>query len=608
MLLTLHPTLTAQRPAVAAFLAGAEPLAWLRELSGWGVAPEVLACYVVPESVQSVRAAGLLVLLPTGSPPPPDLREPLGVVAGRLYLPTHASLRPATTAAELQGMLLYEVQFYHPAVGLVGFEATDRLTLADLLLLPPPRPADWARAHPGAPLPPPLRSIRVQAPSVAEVLAGAQAEVGSVPLADLPGAPEPPSPLEKTLDSLKQGALRAGLAASQGLLGALGTLGAGLGALGGAGAGGAAGPPAGPGPLDRLHDYFSGSLADLERNRRNELARLLDLFGQDMEAALRFAIPLDSPYQHRGTAAPGSRLGERSPTFSLGGLGGGQRVDGWDLSGYQDQLRASYLRAAAQEAAAGRFQKAAYIHAHLLGDYRTAAQVLVQGRYFREAAALYREHLRDPSTAAATLEQGGLLAEALEIYQELNAYEKVGDLHCALGRPAQAVPHYERAATEAEAASNWLIAANILAYKLLRPTEAENRLLIGWACQHKPETHLKQYLLLLTATRPADLPAAVRTLAQLHTPPGRRVQLLEGLLTGLPTRLTDPALQAEVQQLGFEIISQEAVAGRPQSVHLLRKLLPHDRLLPSDASRYASQQPAKHKSLIINSLLNHHKT
>ncbi|RZK58774.1 MAG: hypothetical protein EOO59_08235, partial [Hymenobacter sp.] len=113
MLLTLHPAPTAQRPAVAAFLAGSEPLAWLRELSGWSVSPEALACYVVPESVQSVRPAGLLVLLPADSPPPPHLREPLGVVAGCLYLPTHATLRPATPTAELPARLLYAVQLLH---------------------------------------------------------------------------------------------------------------------------------------------------------------------------------------------------------------------------------------------------------------------------------------------------------------------------------------------------------------------------------------------------------------------------------------------------------------------------------------------------------------
>ena len=75
--------------------------------------------------------------------------------------------------------------------------------------------------------------------------------------------------------------------------------------------------------------------------------------------------------------------------------------------------------------------------------------------------------------------------------------------------------------------------------------------------------------------------------------PGQhRVQLLEGLLTSLPTRPTDPTLQAAVQQLGFEIISQEAVAGRTKTLHLLRKLLPHDRLLPGDASRYAARLPS----------------
>jgi tetratricopeptide (TPR) repeat protein len=599
MLLTLHPAASAQRPAAAAFLAGAGPLAWLRELSRWPLAPDTLACYVVPESVQSVRAAGLLVVFAEGALPPPDLREPYGRVAGRLYLPTHATLRPAATEAELQSQLLYAVQFFHPTIGLVGFEATDRLALADLLALPPPRPADWVRAHPGAPLPPALHSIRVQRPSVAEVLDASQAGVGTSPLTDLPNQPEPPSPLEQTLDVLKRGALRTGLAASQGLLAglkALGGLNPGGGGFSGssrAGAGGsAAAPDDGPSPLERLTTYLAGSLHDLDRKRNQEIERLLDLFGQDMAAALRFAIPLGGPYEHRGTAAPGSRLGPRSTSFDLGQLGGGQRADVWDTSAYESQLRTRYLQAAEQEAAAGHAQKAAYIYAHLLGDYRAAAQALAAGGYFREAAVLYQEHLRDPHTAATLLERGGLLPEALEVYQLLNAHEKVGDLYQQLGQPQRARPHYERAASTAQASGNLTLAATILAEKLDAPAQAQALLLDGWATAPNPNSqHLRHYLRLLASHAP-DLPAAVRALYQQHTPARHRFLLLTGLLADLPARTTDPALQAVVQEIGFALISEDAQAGRLTSLSLLKQLLPHDRLLPGDASRYASGRGA----------------
>jgi tetratricopeptide (TPR) repeat protein len=595
MLLSLHPSLSAQRPAAAAFLAGAEPLAWLRELSRWQLPPAKLTCYVVPESVQAVQPAGLLVIFAEGTPPPPDVREPYGVVAGRLYLPTHATLRPAATAAELQAQLLYAVQFLHPTIGLVGFETTDRLALADLLALPPPRPADWSRAHPGAPLPPALQSIRVQRPSVAEVLDASQAEVGTAPLSALPHQPEPPSALTQALDALKRGTLRTGLAASQGLLSTL----AALGSLGAAGQPGLLGggssradSQAGPGPLDRLTSYLAGSLHDLDRKRNNELERLLDLFGQDMAAALRFAIPLGGPYEHRGTAAPGSRLGPRNTDFNLGQLGGGQRTDAWDTSAYEGQLRARYLQAAEQEAAAGRPQKAAYIYAHLLGDYRAAAQVLAAGGCYREAAVLYQEHLRDPHAAATTLEQGGFLPEALEIYQQLNAHEKVGDLYQQLGQPARARPHYERAASIAQASGNLTLAATILADKLGTPDQAQALLLTGWATAPNPNSqHLHHYLRLLASHAP-NLPAAVRTLAQQHTPASHRFQLLNGLLSQLPTRTTSAALQAVVQEIGFALISEDAQAGRLTSLSLLKQLLPTDRLLPGDASRYASGRGA----------------
>ncbi|MGI4874106.1 MAG: hypothetical protein ACRYFX_23345 [Janthinobacterium lividum] len=584
MLLSLHYSPTAQRPATAAFLAGAEPLAWLRELGSWDIAPENLACYVVPESVHSVWAAGLLVV-PTGAARlPADCREPYDVVAGRLYLPTHATLRPAATDAELQSRLLYAVQFFHPTIGLVGFEATDQLDLTALVTAGPPRPADWSRAQPGPPLPPPLHQIRVEAPTLREVLDPNQAEVGTAPLTSVPGQPEPPTPLQQALNKLKDNALRAGLKATDGLLDGLKKMGEAGSGSAGQGPGQAAGT-GGSGLLEQLNNFFKGSLDELERKRRNELERLLELFGQDIGEALRYAIPLDSPYQHRGTAAPGSQLGPRPTEFNLGGLGGGGRVDGWDIGPYESQLRAQYQRAAEQEAAAGRAKKAAYIYAHLLGNYLAAAQALEAGGFFREAAVLYQEHLRNPRAAALALERGGFWFEAIELYVGLSEWEKAGDLHQQLGQPDQARAYYERAAAEAEAKSQLLLAARLLSEKLARPTQAEALLLTGWAGPRQPADHLREYLRLLAA-RPAGLPAALRTLYQQHTPPGRHLLLLETLLAHLPTRPTDPALQAVVQELGFEIISQEAAAGRPNSLHLLKKLLPQDHLLAGDASRY----------------------
>lgn len=585
MLLSLHYSSTA-RPPAAAFLPGAELLAWLRELGSWGVAPEKLTCYVVPESVHSRRAAGLLVVPADAALLPADCRELCGVVAGRLYLPLHAELRPAATETELQRHLLYEVQFFHPATGLAGFDAADRLDLADLLALAAPRPADWSRAQPGPALPPPLRQIRVEAPTLAEVLNPGQADVGTAPLTDIPGRPEPATPLQQALDKLKDSALRAGLAATENLRKLGEAAGSGNAGKGTAGSGIRAGADS-PDLLDRLNNFFKGSLAELERRRNNELERLLELFGHDLEQALRYAVPLDSPYQNRGIATPGSELGAHPTDFSLGSLGGGQRTDSWDIGPYEQQLRTQYQRAAEQEAAAGRARKAAYIYAKLLGNYRAAAQALEAGGFFREAAVLYQQHLHDDRAAAQVLERGHFWFEAIELYANLGEWEKVGDLYQQLGQPDQARLHYERAAIEAEAKSQLLLAARLLADKLNRPAQAEALLLTGWQGPRQAADHLREYLRLLAA-HPAELPAAVRTLYQQHTPPTRRVLLLEILLAHLPTRATDPALQAVVQELGFDIIGQEAEDGRLAPLHLLKKLLPHDKLLAADANRYST--------------------
>ncbi|WP_033369457.1 hypothetical protein, partial [Hymenobacter norwichensis] len=96
MHLTLRYHESVQRPAVAAFLRGMDPAVWFREIGRWGLAASQMRCYLVPESLQSVRPAGLFVVVPAGKLPT-DVLEPYGVVAERLYVPVQATLWPAAT-------------------------------------------------------------------------------------------------------------------------------------------------------------------------------------------------------------------------------------------------------------------------------------------------------------------------------------------------------------------------------------------------------------------------------------------------------------------------------------------------------------------------------
>ncbi|MCR5890960.1 hypothetical protein LRS06_24870 [Hymenobacter sp. J193] len=639
MLLTLRYQEMAQRTACAAFLCGTDAAVWLREIGRWGLSAGQLSCYLVPESIRSVRPAGLFVVVKDGSPLPADLLEPYGVVAGGLYVPVQATLWPATTPDELAGALLWPRQLLHPSIGLIGFETADEIDLTALLDCVAPRSTDWGLARPGLAPKPRLERVRVLAPTVAEVVESFQQEIGTVPLTALPGASEAhPGMLQRALDSLRRGMLTFFLALVRWLpTPALGQVGRAIGVvlllvlgialliglMGKMGSGSAGGllvpliillvrllisltdnagnaphrPPAmhrpassRPGVFQRLENWLGGRIHHLEQKRQNEIERLLRLFGDNTEEALKYAIPLNSPYMNRGQAPPSAWLGQRLADFNLGGLGGGGRVDVWDLGAYRHNLGLQYRAAATREMEAGRFKKAAYIYAHLLGDYQAAANALDQGGFYREAAALFKDHLHNLPAAAKCLENGGLLLEAAELYAELKEHEKAGDLHQRLEQPMLAARHYERGVSLFLDNDDRPAAARLLADKLAAPDRAQQVLLQGWASSKQPELCLKQYFDVLAAASEADLRPHVQDIYRNHTAAWRRVPLLHVLSTVNEKHAT-PELRAATLEIAYEVVSAEAEAGNASPLALLRNFLPDDRLLAADCSRYATRQP-----------------
>src|SRR6476661_1918343 len=655
MRLTLRSHSSAQRPACAAFLRGTEPAAWLREIGRWGLTPGQLRCFLVPESIHSVRTAGLFVVV-SGVELPADVLDPYGVEAGRLYLPVNASLWPATSPTELGAALLWPWQLLHPGIGLVGFDTHDELDLSTLLDCGPPRPTDWGRAVPGTPLRPRLHQIRMLPPTAAEVVQSMQAEIGSQPLQALPGlADAKTSRVQAMVDSIRHGLLWFGLALLRfrpgGPSQSEGSSGKGLLTLVGLAAmlailtansssadwstrailglvllfmvggtlalafllGGAAGSPpprhgagsnvqgrpaaarpgasTGPGLLARLEQWMGNNLQDLERKRQNEIERLLRLFGENLEEALKYAIPLGGPYQDRGTAPPSSRLGTRLAEFSLNALGGGRATDVWNLDSYRHSLHQQYHHAALQEEAAGRFKKAAYIHAHLLGNFRAAAASLERGGFFREAAALHKDHLRNLPAAAECLERGSLLHEAAELYAELGQHEKAGDLLTHLEQPELAARHYERGVEQLLGNDDLPAAARLLADKLAAPARAQELLLRGWDGPKQPEVCLAQYFTLVAAGANTELNRHVQAIYEHRTPPRRRLQLLQVLASLTAQQPADEALMTTSRGIAYAVVSAEASSGNTAPLALLRHFQPHDRLIAADCSRYTSRQP-----------------
>ena len=189
------------RPTVAWFLPGDDPEHWLAELTRCALARADTRLFVVPRGASDPAAAGLLVVPESGRK---ASSRPAGLACGlageRLFLPVEAALSPAISADELRGMCRLPVMFFHPILGLSGFEHEATLRVWDLLALPQEYSEDWNQARVGSPEPARLCAIMlVTPPTVEQVFGQESSDIGSEAATPLPPGPgEPPQGISAT--------------------------------------------------------------------------------------------------------------------------------------------------------------------------------------------------------------------------------------------------------------------------------------------------------------------------------------------------------------------------------------------------------------------------
>ncbi|MBD0256353.1 MAG: tetratricopeptide repeat protein, partial [Cytophagales bacterium] len=295
----------------------------------------------------------------------------------------------------------------------------------------------------------------------------------------------------------------------------------------------------------------------------------------------------DSPYQNRGTSAPTSQLNQHPTDFDLSKLGGGGVTDTWSLDARYYELRRKYQEAARKEIEAGNHKKAAYIYAHLLGDYYAAARVLEGGKHYREAAALYKDHLRNVPAAAECLERGGLLLEAIPLYEQAHKHERAGDLYHAVGQAGPAAESYEKSLAAILRNGDYLDASRLLTDKLGQPVRARQTLLEGWKSSGQAEPCLKRYLELVAEDDAGQLGPQVRELFAQPMAAPKKAQFLNALVhvhEGHP----HPDLTETATEVAYQVVSEQLQEGNLSQLPVLRKFVPDDYLLPSDVSRFTS--------------------
>lgn len=580
-------------PVTATCLRGADPLKWLQEINHWEMPLDEMDFFILPQSVQSVEASGLFIIFKDHTKAEKiNLLEPYINAGQKLFIPASTEVTPQVSLSELDSLLLWDLQVFHPSIGIIGFEKMDNIDLADLFFYNQPSERDWSFAHPGIPDRPILNAIDVIQPTTEELIESVRKEIGQKDLKDIPKKKgDKISTVEKITDKVKWSLFKGTssimkfvnriLPESDGLANSSGS----------------------EGLLQRFQQWVMKSLGDLEAKRNDEIKRLLNLFDENTNEALQYAIPLNSPYLNRGSQQSSSTLSRNPLKFNLGKLGGGQFVDSWDVGDRYNDLRTKYLRAAEREIENKDFKKAAYVYAHLLGDYNSAANTLEQGNMHREAAVLYKDHLKNTPAAADCLERGGLYLEAIELNKELNKHEKVGDLYKIVDQDNNAELYYEKHIEAKISHNDYLDAGRVVFEKLDQKDRAKGMLLEGWQLSYQVEPCLKKYFDLIEETEEdGAVEKHIKKVFANHTGKHKRVPFLN-VLEQVNKKKKDELLALTSREIAYEIVHDEAAQGNIQLLNRLKTFLPDDKLIGSDTSRYANNsnfKPAKPAAKILH--------
>lgn len=565
-----HP----QRPACARLLDGAIAGSWLDALCSTGAPLDELALYVLPTSRDNLSPRGLLAVHPALAGC--AIGQPYGMVGQRLFISVEAAFTAEVGEREWTSLLpdAYVAAVWHPLAGLIGFEEQDRLRISDLLAAPRPDATDWGRAEPGDAVNTRLHSVTaVVPPTMQQILEQGRDGIGGKArdLKQLPRSPREPSPI-------------------------LGNIGRGLAAPFAMGARwlarhapSGASNPTWVNQMGNWAERMLNDWANIWNARARELRRLMEMLDSNPDEGLKYAIP-QGRHAHRGLAPPGTRLMGRNVDFSLGGLGGSGAADFWGIPpDVQAKLNERYRALAAREVGLGRYRRAAYIYAELLGDLNSAATVLAQGGHFREAAVLYRDELKRPLDAARCLEQGKLYHEAIVIYEELKEFEKVGDLHAQLEDLDEAHAAWKQAVDQSILKRDYLHASKILLEKLDDPDDALSALELGWPGSGQARACLNAQFALLG--RLGRREAALQRLAVFDDEAESRksthdlVEVMVTVSADFPDeRVRDQA--ADVARVTTSRALLDHHRDGDACVRAIERLVPADKLLSRDCRRY----------------------
>ena len=573
------------------FVQGSDSEQWLAEIARWQVEHHQLRLIPISSnrtllSPESTRQSLGVLVFSVGSQ---SLNRLLGVATAskygclceRLFLPCDGALYPPMNQQEIQDLLLPDNRYiWHPAAGLIVASPLEVYRVSDLLAAKPSGQSDWGLAQPGLFLETRLRSLSLDQPlemTPETVLSDGRDDIGeqSKDLKGLaPFSDEPkPTQISQATDSLTKAFAEMIQHATSW----------------------APGNAQQRTWINGIEDWANGKLAGiserLEKQRFKELFRLQKMLEDDPDQGLKYALPLNSDSLHRGTAGPASQLGRRNVDFSLNGIRGGGRADFWDMPNeLRNQLNRRYRELAEREMRLGRYRRAAYIFGELLADMNAAARTLESGKHYREAAVVYRKKLKLDNEAARCLEQGGLWTEAIELYDELEQFEKGGDLYAKLDNHEQSQSYYQKACDSARENEDLLDTARIEHEKLKDVDAAIETLKSGWPRHSQALDCFKKTFQIMAATGKHESANQWLTIVSDGYLVNNNFSLTVDAISALANSYPNQSTRDLAKDKTYQIVSKAIAEGRVSDVDsLLRsvaKLHPSDELLGRDCRRF----------------------
>ncbi|MES2132537.1 MAG: hypothetical protein V4506_09310 [Bacteroidota bacterium] len=460
--------------------------AWLKEIKILNLNFKEISIYPLPGTIANTIWGCLVICRQKTDSKQAGKHELCQMVMPGLFIPEKSTLYPLLSIHEIEKLFPANIHIFHPEFGLV--ELTEELNLEALIEEPVLKSYHVTKPDKPVFIPKRIRSFQVKALTPEEVLKNMEESLfpqhEAMPDEELSGFEKAKLAFYKMLFTKNKTDGKEGTDETKGINStdktgfgkAIESL---LNAI----------TP----KNSKLGDKIRQDFEDLERRNQKQIDKLMDLFKNNPEEALKYAIPLDETGGVRGGEKMQLDLSKRWSDFSLLNHTSGSGSGSIDLGDHYYQLQKQYTETAEELVKKKEYHKAAFVYMKLLKNTTMAALTLENGSHYQEAATIYLKHAGNKAKAAECYEKGKMTIEAIDLYKELNQDEKVGDLYVTINKRKEADVYFEKVVDTYKTKDQYLKASLVYKHKMNNEPGSQSLLLEGWRNHKDAFTCLNNY-------------------------------------------------------------------------------------------------------------------